>query len=123
MNQNLQEFILELNTPFEELDCREAFENLTENEQKYLHFYTKVSCAFTIKVVSLSTFYYQASWYGSLISFVQSSPEAPVIFSLFHRLFTSESVDSLRQASACKVSDEEFTVSLKTYFLSNQFFH
>lgn len=41
MNHQLQEFILEQNTPFEELDCREAFDNLTETERKYLHFYTK----------------------------------------------------------------------------------
>lgn len=40
--QQMQEFILEQNTPFEELDCREAFENLSETERKYLHFYTKV---------------------------------------------------------------------------------
>lgn len=42
MHQNMQEFILELKTPFEELDCREAFDNLSEKEQKYLHYYTKV---------------------------------------------------------------------------------
>lgn len=41
--QQIQEFVLEQNTPFEELDCSEAFENLTETEKKYLHYYTKVS--------------------------------------------------------------------------------
>ena len=41
--QQMKEFILEQNTPFEELDCREAFDNLSETERKYLHFYTKVS--------------------------------------------------------------------------------
>lgn len=43
MTQNLKEFILEKDTSFEELDCREAFDNLTETERKYLHFYSKVS--------------------------------------------------------------------------------
>lgn len=43
MTRNMKEFILELNTPFEELDCQEAFDGLTETERKYLHFYTKVS--------------------------------------------------------------------------------
>lgn len=43
MTRNMKEFVLELNTPFEELDCKEAFDNLTETERKYLHFYTKVS--------------------------------------------------------------------------------
>lgn len=43
MSQNMQEFILDtLHTPFEELDCQEAFDGLTEPEKKYLHFYTKV---------------------------------------------------------------------------------
>lgn len=37
----MKEYILE--SIFEELDCREAFDNLTEKEQKYLHFYSKVS--------------------------------------------------------------------------------
>lgn len=43
MSRNMKEFVLELNTPFEELDCQEAFDNLTEIERKYLHFYSKVS--------------------------------------------------------------------------------
>lgn len=51
MNQQMKEFVLELNTPFEELDCREAFENLTVAEQKYLHFYSKVSYCSTLQVV------------------------------------------------------------------------
>lgn len=42
MTQSLKEFVLELNTPFEELEVTEAFENLSEQERKYLHFYTKV---------------------------------------------------------------------------------
>jgi hypothetical protein len=42
MSQNTKEFVLELNTPFEELECSEAFENLTEKERKYLHYYSKV---------------------------------------------------------------------------------
>jgi hypothetical protein len=43
MDQKKSEHILELNTPLELLDCREAFENLTETEKKYLHFYSKVN--------------------------------------------------------------------------------
>jgi glycerol-3-phosphate dehydrogenase len=55
MTQNLQEFILENNSPFEELDCREAFDNLTEKERKYLHFYTKVSVIVSSQLVHLLT--------------------------------------------------------------------
>lgn len=43
MNQKQTEFVLELKTPFEQLDCQEAFDNLTATESKYLHYYTKVS--------------------------------------------------------------------------------
>ena len=39
----MKEFVMELNTPFEELEVTEAFDNLTEQERKYLHFYTKVN--------------------------------------------------------------------------------
>lgn len=40
---NNSEHVLELTSPYEVLDCNEAFENLTEKERKYLHFYSKVS--------------------------------------------------------------------------------
>lgn len=43
MSFNMKEFTLENNTPFEQLEVSEAFENLTEKERKYLHYYTKVS--------------------------------------------------------------------------------
>lgn len=43
---NINEHILELKTSFEQLDCREAFDHLTEKERKYLHFYTKVHAIF-----------------------------------------------------------------------------
>lgn len=40
---NTSEFILENTTPIINLDCKQAFENLTDKEQKYLHNYTKVN--------------------------------------------------------------------------------
>ena len=43
------EFILELNTPFELLEVSESFENLTEQEKKYLHYYTKVRLSFLLE--------------------------------------------------------------------------
>lgn len=118
MNQNMQEFILELKTPFEELDCREAFHNLSEKEQKYLHYYTKVkSWAICYHLIFVNyKLIFQASWYGSLISFIQTSPESPAIFSLFHRIFTTENVQSLRKSTAGKVTQDEFTVS--DYFIN-----
>ncbi|KAG5673167.1 hypothetical protein PVAND_003235 [Polypedilum vanderplanki] len=88
---DLREFVLENTTPIVYLDCKQAFDKLTDKEKNYLHNYTK------------------ASYYGSLISFIQSSPESPQIFNLIHGIFTSESVDSLRSACKGKVTDEEFT--------------
>lgn len=109
------EFILDPETPFEQLDVSEAFEHLTEKERKYLHYYSKVRIKKTVFVFImtsnfLSYYHLQACWYGTLISFIQSSPEAPLIFSFFNRLFTAESVESLRQASSGKVSNEDFKV-------------
>jgi hypothetical protein len=39
---NTKEFVLENTTPIINLDCNQAFQNLTETEKKYLHYYTKV---------------------------------------------------------------------------------
>ena len=49
MSRKPEEFILALDTPYEQLSVREAFEHLTENERKYLHFYTKVNIIFVTK--------------------------------------------------------------------------
>jgi hypothetical protein len=43
MNSNLKEFILENNSPFEQLEVTEAFDNLSEKEKNYLHYFTKVN--------------------------------------------------------------------------------
>lgn len=73
-------------------------------------------------------FFFQASWYGSLISFVQNSPESPLIFSLLHRILLKDSPDRLKElATKAGLTDDEFTVtkqimtmalilSLKFYF-------
>jgi hypothetical protein len=41
MSRKIEEFILALDTPYEQLSVDEAFEHLTKKERKYLHHYTK----------------------------------------------------------------------------------
>lgn len=78
-------------TPFVELDCTSAFNALTDKEKLYAHYLS------------------QASWYGGLIVYVQTSPEAPIIFSLLHRLITAEGVEDLKRTATedGKASEED----------------
>lgn len=108
-------FIIPNSQPIVNLECKVAFDKLTETEKLYAHHYSKVrrrqTCfPLSYNAINLMIQSSQASWYGGLVALVQSSPEAPLIFSLFHRIFTAETAESLRAASAGIASEDEFTV-------------
>ncbi|KAK8762893.1 hypothetical protein V5799_034501 [Amblyomma americanum] len=92
-------------TPFLNLDCRVAFEGLSEKEKKYAHYLS------------------QASWFGGLIVLFQTSRESPLIFLLLERLFRTQDLESLKALALEQAGfDEEDFKSLLVYtaaFYSN----
>ncbi|KAF9798556.1 hypothetical protein SFRURICE_008289 [Spodoptera frugiperda] len=81
MADDKSHFLLPNNQRFVELDSSQAFNKLTDNEKLYAHYLS------------------QAAWNGGLIVLMQTSPESPKIFSLLHRIFSMESIQSLREAA------------------------
>uniref|UniRef100_A0A7E4WD76 Dipeptidyl peptidase 3 n=1 Tax=Panagrellus redivivus TaxID=6233 RepID=A0A7E4WD76_PANRE len=88
-------YILANDTPVVQLDCETAFKNLTDKEKKYAHGIARASAE------------------GTLIVFVQVSPEAPAIFAVLHQLFAHESVESVRaRAETSGWTDDEYNALL-----------
>ncbi|GLV40147.1 Dipeptidyl aminopeptidase III [Carabus blaptoides fortunei] len=85
-------YILPNDQPIVELDCATAFNNLTNDEKLYAHYLSR------------------AAWNGGLITLVQTSPESPIIFAFFHKMFTAFPVPKLKElATKVGFSDDDFT--------------
>lgn len=106
-------FVLPNNQPIVELECDVAFKNLTNKEKLYAHYFSQVSftqpyCTFS----SIHKIEFQATWNGHLLAVAQSSPEAPLIFSLLHRIFAAEPIGDFKtNALAAGASEDDVTVS------------
>lgn len=93
MSSNTSLYTLPNNQPVVYLECTKAFDALTDREKLYAHYLS------------------QAAWNGSLITFIQTSPESPLLFALLHQVFLAESIESLKTSSlTAGVSEDEFTV-------------
>lgn len=86
-------YILPNDQPVVELDCLTAFNALTKEEKLYAHYLSR------------------ASWNGGLITLVQTSPESPIIFAFFHKMFSTFTVPKLKEiALKCGFTEDDFTV-------------
>ena len=88
-------FTVPADTPVSKLDAKEAFEGLSEKERLYAHYLCR------------------ASWEAAPICLLQTSPESAPVFLLLQRVFSAQSVSSLREtaSSQCGLNDQQFNVS------------
>ena len=87
-------FVISPDSPINKLECREAFQGLTDREKYYSHFLSR------------------AGWDGGLICLLQTSPESAPVFLLLKEVFSRQSVESMKEATSHSVSDQEFQVNL-----------
>lgn len=74
---DFSQYIISREVDINILNCGSAFSGLTEKEKLYAHYLCR------------------ASWEGSLICLLQTSPESPGIFLLLQILFHAEPVEKL----------------------------
>lgn len=91
-NIDKSQYVLPLDQPVVSVEAAKAFTALTTKQRLYAYHLS------------------QACWTGSLITFVQTSPESPSIFVLLHKLFSAISPSRLRAAALeASIPDEAVT--------------
>ena len=100
MCDDISQYTLPNNQPIVQLDCKDAFNSLTEKEKLYAYYFG------------------QASWNGLPIVYMQTSPESPLIFALLHKIIIAEPIEDLKKkALAAGFSNDEFIVSLVLFMI------
>ena len=92
---NISEFTIPNSVPVNQLECRSAFDGLTDEERKYAHFLSR------------------AAYEGGLIVLLQTSSESAAIFMLLQSLFSEQTFDSLKEAAKKadrRITNEDFEV-------------
>lgn len=74
---DFSQYIISREVDINLLNCGSAFSGLTEKEKLYAHYLCR------------------ASWEGSLICLLQTSPESPGIFLLLQNLFHAEPIEKV----------------------------
>jgi len=82
--------VISPDTPVSKLECKVAFENLTDKEKLYAHYLSR------------------ASFEGGLIVLLQTSPESVPIFLLLQALFSGQPLQELKTVSSC--NEDEWKV-------------
>ena len=80
---------IHVEAPINRLECREAWDNLTETEKTYAYYMA------------------QAAWEGSKVCFFQRSYESPGLFMMILDLFSKEGLQE--RSLAAGVTEEEWT--------------
>ena len=86
-------FVIPNDVPVCQLDCTSAFHGLEEKEKKYAHYLSK------------------ACHEGALICLLQTSPEAPAIFSMFQKLFKGKYSESMKSEGVKGQNNEDIEVA------------
>ena len=115
-----KQFYVPRTTKVPSIECSTAFNLLTDIEKKWVKperlFSTDSFSFFVLPDHRYVHHWTQASWFGGLITVLQTSPESPAIFVLLQNLFRHNSLEELQGIAkkSCGFSDDDWQ-SVKFY--------